>query len=138
MRKFYLARNKLERNYLRLIALSLIIPTLIIGSCLYYIIFNLMAEQLGIPEVIAYHLIPVVKKVNMVLLISLPVIFVILITIGIFLTRRLIGPIERIESDLGNIISSNIIRKIKVRKGDALKQLVDNINAVLEKLAEKK
>ena len=137
MRKYFLVRNRLERRYLRLIALSLILPTLITGSCLYYVIFNLMAEQLGIPEVVAYHLLPVVKKVNLVLTISLPIVFLILFSIGLALTRSLVGPIERLEGELEEIVSGNLSRKLKLRKRDALKPLVANINMLLEKIKRK-
>lgn len=134
MRKFFLVRNRLERRYLRLIALSLILPALITGGCLYYAIFNLMAEQLGIPEVIAYHLLPVLRKVNLVLMVSLPIVFLALFSIGFVLTRRLVGPIERLEAELKEIVSGNLSRKLKLRKGDTLKPLVDNINIVLERI----
>lgn len=134
MRKFFLVRNRLERHYLRLIAISLILPTLIIGSCLYYIIFNLMAEQLGIPEVIAYHLLPVVRKVNLVLIVSLPVIFLILISIGLALSRNLVGPIERLEEELSEIVAGDLSKRLRLRKRDELKPLADNINLLLDKM----
>ena len=136
MRKFFLVRNRLERHYLRLIALSLILPTLILGSCLYYVIFNLMAEQLGIPEIVAYHLLPVVQKVNIVLMVSLPVLFLILFSIGLVLTRNLVGPIERLERELEEIVSGNLSRRLQLRKKDELRTLVDDINILLDKIAK--
>ena len=133
MRRFYLTRNRLERHYLRLIALSLILPTLVLGGCLYYVIFNLMAEQLGIPEVVAYHLLPVVEKVNVVLLISLPVLFLFLFSLGVFLSRRLVGPIERLEEELKEIIAGDLSKRLHLRKADMLKPLIDDINMLLHK-----
>ena len=134
MRNFFLIRNRLERRYLRLIALSLMLPSLILGCCLYYVIFNLMAEQLGIPEVIAYHLLPVVRKVNAVLAISLPVVFILLLSVGIFLTRNLIGPIERLEQELRQMVSKGKVKKLKLRRKDALRPLVEDINSLLDKI----
>ncbi len=134
MRNFFLVKNRLERRYLRLIALSMMLPTLIIGCCLYYVIFNLMAEQLGIPEIIAYHLLPVVSKVNTVLAVSLPVVFMILFSIGLVLTRNLVGPIERLEKELKEILSKDKIKKLKLRKRDALKPLVEDINILIDKM----
>jgi len=133
MRNIFLAHNRLERHYLRLIAVSIILPTLIISGCLYYVIFNLMAEQLGIPEVIAYHLLPVVKNVNVILLIALPVLFTALFSIGVILTRRFVGPIERLENELKEIsISGDKSRRLQLRKGDALTTLVERINGLLD------
>lgn len=137
MRKLFLVRNKLERHYLRLIALSIILPTLIIGGCLYYVIFNLMAEQLGIPEVIAYHLIPVVEKVNLVLVVSLPIIFLILFYVGFILSRNLVGPIERLQGELKEIIAGDLSRRFKLRKKDLLKPLADDLNFLLDKVAKR-
>ncbi len=134
MRKIFLARNSLERHYVRLIALALILPSLIVGGCLYYVIFNLMAEQLGIPEIIAYHLLPVVKKVNLLLLIALPALFVILISIGMILTRRLVGPIERLEEELSVIAAGDLSKRLEIRKRDVLQPLVEKINMLLDKL----
>ena len=136
MRRFYLTRNRLERRYLRLIALSLILPILITGGCLYYVIFNLMAAQLGIPEVVAYHLLPVIKKVNLVLAISLPVLFLILFSIGLILTRRLVGPVERLEKELDEIIIKDPSKRLKLRRDDTLKPLVDDINTLLDKASK--
>lgn len=138
MRKFYLVRNRLERHYLRLIALSIILPTLIVGGCLYYVIFNLMAEQLSIPEVVAYHLLPVVEKVNFVLIVSLPALFLILFSIGLILSRRLVGPIERLERELKGIVSGDLSKRLQLRKDDALRPLVDDINALLDRVANEK
>ena len=137
MRKFYLVRNRLERHYLRLIALSIILPTLLTGGCLYYIIFNLMAEQLGIPEVVAYHLLPVVDKVNIFLVIALPIVFVILLAVGLILTRKLVGPIGRLEREVDEIVAGNLSKRLKLRKDDELKPLIDDINILLDKLESK-
>lgn len=137
MRIFLLSRNKLERHYLRLIALSIILPTLITGGCLYYVIFNLMAEQLGIPEVVAYHLLPVVEKVNLILMVSLPLLFLILFFIGVILSRRLVGPIERLEKELKEVVSGNLSKRLKLRRNDTLKPLVDDINTLLDRINDK-
>jgi len=135
MRNFFFVKNRLERRYLRLIALSLILPSFIIGCCLYYVIFNLMAEQLGIPEIIAYHLLPVVRKVNTVLAVSLPVVFVMMISVGLVITRNLVGPIERLERELREIVSKDKIKKLRLRKRDTLRPLVEDINILLDKLS---
>ena len=137
MRKFFSVHNKLERHYLRLIVMSLILPTLIIGSCLYYVIFNIMAEQLGIPEIIACHLLPVVRKVNLILMISLPVVFFLLLYIGLILTRNLVGPIQRLERELEEIIAGDFSKRLRLRKKDRLKPLVDDINILLDKIEKR-
>lgn len=138
MRKFFLVRNRLELHYLRLLALSMILPTLAVGSCLYYLIFYLLAEQIGIPEAVASQLPPVVEKLNLFLLISIPILFLILISIGIFLSRRLAGPIERIERELTEIIEGGrASKRLRLRKDDELKPMIDSVNVLLERMEKK-
>ena len=135
MRNFFLVRNRLELHYLRLLVLSLILPTLLVGGCLYYLIFYLLAEQIGIPEAVVEQLSPVVQKVNIFLMVSIPILFLILMSVGIFLSRRLAGPIERLENELDGIVTGNLMsRRLKVRKGDELKPMVDSVNILLDKI----
>ncbi len=135
MRRFFLVRNGLELHYLRLLVLSLILPTLMVGGCLYYLIFYLLAEQIGIPEAVAEQLSPIVHKVNVFLTVSIPILFVILISIGIFLSRKLAGPIERVEKELSEIVEGCLTsRRLKLRKGDELKPMIDDVNRLLDKI----
>lgn len=138
MRKIYFAKTKLERHYLRLFELALILPTLIIGGSLYYVIFHLMTVQLGIPEIVVTHLTPVVDKVNLLLMIILPIVLLVLFSIGVILTQNLAGPIERVDRELQEIISGNLFaRRLKLRERDVLKPLAKHINILLDKIEKK-
>ena len=135
MRKFYLVQNRLELHYLRLLVLSLVLPTLAVGGCMYYLIFYLLAQQIGIPEVVVEQLSPVVQKLNIFLLVAIPLLFIVLISIGIFLSRRLAGPIERLEKELNEIVKANLLsRRLKLRKDDELKPMIDDVNILLDRI----
>lgn len=136
-RRIYFVYNALERHYLRLIFIAAAVPTLIVGGCLYYLIFTIMAEHIGIPEFVAEVLLPVVDRVNFLLVILIPAAILVLLVIGLVLTHSLTGPIERIKIELDNIIAGDISHRIKVRRSDRLKPLVDNINTLLEKVEKK-
>ncbi len=138
MRNLFIPRNRLERHYVRLIMISLLVPTLLTGGCLYYVIINLMAAELGIPEIIAYHLIPVAERINLFLLISLPLVFLLLYSVGLILARNLVGPIERIRRDLDLVVTGKKTDMLKLRKSDELKPLVDDINALLRRVIKRK
>ena len=56
MRIRFLTNRKLQSKFLFLIMISMAVPLLLAGGCLYYLVFTLLAEQLGIPESIAYNL----------------------------------------------------------------------------------
>ena len=81
----------------------MVIPTVFVGGCLYYLIFTVLAEQLALPDVIARDLVPVIESINYVLIIGLPIVFVILLTWAVILSYRFVAPLERLEEDLALI-----------------------------------
>ena len=114
------------------------IPLLLVGGCLYYLIFTLVAEQLGIPESIAYNLFPVIKKINLMLAVSLPPLFLLLILWGAVLSHRFVGPIERIEKEIEKITKSgDYSKRLKVRKNDEIKPIADVVNRLLDCVEQK-
>ena len=97
-----------------------------------------MAEQLGIPEYIALNLFPVINKINMILLIGVPPLFLIVILWGIMLSHRFAGPIERLEKELKKIAHQRDYKiRIRVRKGDDIKPVTDALNELLDSIEKK-
>lgn len=138
LRTRFLTGRPTQLKYLYLLIASMIIPLAFVGGCLYYLIFTLLAEQLGIPESIAYNLFPVIKKINLILAIGLPPLFLILIIWGIALSHRFAGPLERLENELDRISKDNDYKKrIKVRSYDEMKPIADSINKLLDKIEGK-
>lgn len=138
MRNIFLIKSELQRRYLRLIELSLLLPTLLVGGCLYYLVFTLIAEEIAIPEFIAIMLFPALRRINIILVIALPVVFVILWSWGMILSHRLAGPIDRLTKEMAQIAAGDYKRRIKIRKDDELKGIEDNINKILNKIEEKR
>jgi len=133
MRARFLTNKPLQFRFLFLIMVSMIIPLILVGGCLYYLIFTLVAEQLGIPESIAYNLFPVIKKINLILLAGIPPIIVFLLIWGIFLSHKFIGPLTRIESEIKKIADSrDASKRIRVRRNDAIKPIADAVNKLLD------
>lgn len=138
LRMRYLTGTRMQMHYLGLLLACMIVPLVVSVGCLYYLIFNMMERQLGIPEYIFYNLIPVVKKINYVLLWGVPPLFILLIFWGIVLSHRFAGPLERLERELHRIIDEGHYKwRIKVRKSDDLKPIADTINRLLDRLEEK-
>ncbi len=132
MRNIFSVRSKLQRKYLRLIELSILLPTFLVVACLYYLVFSLVAEEIAIPEFIATTLYPALERINIILVIGLPILFFGLFWWGHVLTLRLTGPIDRLNRELGEISQGDYSRRISVRKDDDLKSFVDKINMVLD------
>jgi len=137
-RKKILANRRVQLKYLVLLIVSMAVPLLFTIGCLYYLIFTIMAEQLGIPESIAYNLFPVVKRINAVLAIGLPPLFLLLIWWGTVLSHRIAGPLQRIEKELNKVTHSHdFSHRIHLRKSDDVRPVADAINKLLDSLHKK-
>lgn len=126
--------HPLQARYLVFIIITMIVPAVIVGSFLYYFIFTLTAEQIGIPEAIASSLFPVVRQINFMLLVGLVPLFVLLLFWGLILSNRFCGPLNRIEKDLDKILEGDYSIRFKVRENDGIKGIVDKLNRVLDVL----
>lgn len=134
----YFTGSHIQVRYLTLLLVSMVVPLILVGCCLYYLIFTLMAEQIGIPEYVAATLFPVVHKINAMLLIGLPPLFLLLIAWGVVLSHRFAGPLERLEKELKGVSKDHHYKhRIILRKQDDVKPLADAINKLLEKLEER-
>ena len=138
LRTKYLTGTRIQLHYLLLLMISIIVPLVFSAACMYYLIFKIMAEQLGIPEYIALNLFPVIHKINMILLIGVPPLFLILVMWGIALSHRFAGPIERLQRELKKIAAHrNYKIRIRVRKGDDIKPIADAVNELLDSIERK-
>lgn len=134
----YLTGSPIQMMYLRLLMISIIVPLIFVAGCLYYLMFKLMAAQIGIPEYIAYHLTPVVSKINIILLIGSPILLGVLLILGIVVSHRFAGPLERLESELKKISDKGDYKhRIHIRKSDDVRPIADAINKLLDKLEAK-
>ena len=138
-RSTYLTGSHIQLRYLTLLVISMLIPLVFVCACLYYLMFTLMAEQIGIPEYVASTLFPVINKINLILLVGIPPLFLLLILWGIVLSHRFAGPLERLEKELHKITDKGHYKhKIILRKGDDVKPIADAINRLLDKIEENK
>jgi methyl-accepting chemotaxis protein len=133
MRKAKFINTPVQNKTLILVFIAAVVPTAIVAVCLYYLIFNMLAWQLGIPEIIAYNLVPVARRVNIIMLVSLPIALFIIWLAALELSHRIAGPIFRLEKELDARITGNKSGPIKLRESDELKSLADKINKLMEK-----
>lgn len=133
----YLNRS-LQSRYLFILILSMIIPTAFVGACLYYFIFTVMAEQLAFPDVIANNLLPVIHRINFVLIVGLPGVFIILISWAMILSYKFISPLERLEEDIKKLDEGDYSVRLQINKDHDLRPIADIINDLVDKLAKMK
>ncbi|MCQ9206808.1 MAG: hypothetical protein NG740_02870 [Omnitrophica bacterium] len=138
MRFRLITKNQFQLKFMALILLSIVVPVFLIGGCLYYLIFQILAEQLGIPESIAENLNPVLYKVNFLLIVGLPPVFAVIFWWALALTHRVVGPFKRVEEDLRKITEKGEYSiRLKVRKKDYIRPMAELINKLIEKLEKR-
>jgi methyl-accepting chemotaxis protein len=136
-RKYFLGKGP-QFKYLSVLIVSMTLPAILLGGCLYYFVFRIMEEQLKSTELIVQNLLPAIDKVNLIVIVVLPIAFCLLFIWGLVLSHRFAGPLERLRRELTEISDKgNFSRRLQVRKNDELKGVVDAMNAVLEKAQEK-
>jgi len=123
--------TSVQTKLLFLVFFSAIIPAAIVGLCMYYFIFSMMARQMMFPEAIAANLMPVLNRVNVVVLITLPLSLVLIWVVALELSHRIAGPLYRMEKDLDERIKGTRQGPIILRKNDELKPLADKINKLM-------
>lgn len=127
-------KHPVQAKYLLILFLAMIAPTLLMGFCLYSVIFHLLAEQIAFPEAVIANLVPVINRVNGILLILLPILAAIILWIGLIISHRFGGPIERLELDLDKILNGDYLHRIRLRQHDDLRKVSQKINAILDDL----
>lgn len=122
-----------QRKLMLLVFFSAVIPAAVVTLCMYYMIFTMLAWQMVFPETIAYNLMPVLGKVNMIIAVALPVVILVIWFIALEISHRAAGPIYRIEKELDERITGQKKGPIITRRKDEFKLLVDKLNKLLAK-----
>lgn len=136
-RRTLLVPHSVQWDYLRLVLVAMIAPTFLATACLYYLIWQTVAQEMAIPELIAQVLFPALKQVNQIIIIGLPIVCALIFFFAIQLSHRLVGPIYRLERDLETMAETgDIHRFLRIRPHDHLHSLVAKINRALRKAGE--
>src|SRR3989338_2058292 len=134
-RKTLLVQHHIQWHYLKVVLLAISIPALLSTACLYYLIWQTVAHELAIPELIAEALLPAYERVNQIVLFGMPIFFAVIFLFAIQLSHQLAGPLYRIEQDLEEMLQTGDFSKhIKIRPKDQLHHLVAKINQVLRRV----
>jgi len=121
-----------------IIVFAMLIPTLFVGGCLYYFILTVMAEQLALPDVIARNLLPVIERINLVLIVGLPIVFAVMLTWAIVLSYKFVAPLERLEEDLEKIDEGDYSVRLEVSQDHELSPIANVINDLVDQLEKHK
>jgi len=87
-----------------------------------------------LPDMIARDLLPVVYRINFILAIGLPLVFVIMLSWAIILSYRFVAPLERLEEDLQKIDEGDYSVRLQIQKDHDLAPVADVINDLVDQL----
>ena len=132
-RRQYLVNKPTQLRYMSLVA----IPLVVLLGGLYYLIYYSVFSQMMIPEAIAGTLLPAMKKVNMVVFLTAPVLLFVILRAALIYSNRIVGPIPRVERQLDKVIAGDYSVRLKARDGDDLRVFIDKVNTILERLETK-
>jgi len=125
--------TSVQKKLLRLIFFSAVIPLAIAVVSLYYLIFNILAWQIGMPEAVTQSLAPAIRKINAIILIALPLVILAIWVAALEISHRIAGPLFRLEKELDDHIAGKGDGHIKLRPKDELKALAEKINKLIFK-----
>ena len=129
-RRRYLVNKGMQFRYMSLVA----IPLISLLGALYYLMYYSVFDQMLIPEAITTTLLPAIKKVNIVVVIGLPVLLYFLLRAALIYSNRIVGPIPRLERELDKAIAGDYSIRLKARDNDELRTFVNKLNMLLEKV----
>jgi len=108
------------------------VPLVVLLAALYYLMYYSVFSEMLIPEAIATTLLPAMKKVNITVTITLPILLFLILRTALIYSNRIVGPILRVERELDKAIAGDYSVRVKARNSDELRGLVDRINMLLE------
>ena len=126
--------NQLHVELCMIIFFAAVIPTLLATMTIFYLIFNITAEQIGIPEGIAATIYPAAYKVTEILIYAIPFSIIAMLILAHRITHRIVGPFDRIVREVDATANGTRRGPIAVRKGDRFAPLVEKINRLIEKI----
>ena len=131
-RRRYFVNNTFQYRYIAVV----IVPLIILMAGLYYIMYYSMFTHMLIPEAATATLLPAMKKVNFVLLATLPVTLFLIIRAALVDSNRVVGPVSRLERELDMILAGDRSVRLNIRAKDDLKPIVDRMNRVLDTISK--
>ena len=126
----YLVNKIFQLRYMGLV----VIPLILLLTALYYLIYYSVFTEMLIPEAIVVTLLPAMKKVNLILLATVPIFLFLILRTALVYSNRIIGPVRRLERELDKVIEGDYSVRLKTRHKDELRAFVNKINMLLEKV----
>ncbi|GEM_PF-947229 len=131
-RKRWFTGHQIQMRYLSIVIFAMVAPALVVGFCLYHLVFFLIARQMAFPEAVLANLVPVIGRVNMILVLALPPLALVIFALAVVISHRFSGPIERIERELDAIAAGDTGHRLRLREEDDWNGVAKRLNRILD------
>jgi len=132
-RRRLLIKKGLQLRYIGLIFIALILTSIVTGYTVFATGWTLFGQKLAsvYPQGRLLH---VLRGINMALVRNLIFVSPIIFILGLLFSHKIAGPLYRIEKTIDEIAKGSLGLKIKLRRGDELKDLAEVVNGLTENL----
>ena len=133
IRRRYIIKRGLQFRYIGLIFALAVLASLVTGWAVFATMWSFLGEKLAnvYPQ---GRLIYVLRATNLALIRNLLLVSPLVFILGLLFSHRIAGPLYRIEKTIDEIAKGNLTIRIKLRQGDELSDLADEINRMAENL----
>lgn len=134
-RRRYIIKKALQFRYIGIIFVLALLASIVTGYTVFATGWTILGEKLAnvYPQ---GRLIYIFRTVNLILIRNLLLISPLIFIMGLLFSHKIAGPVYRIEKTIDEIAKGNLALKIKLRKGDELRDLADIINIMIGNLNE--
>jgi methyl-accepting chemotaxis protein len=105
---------------------------MVVGFTIYFTIWSSFSK----PDIELYRLQEIFEATNRQLIVRLVILCAFIAATSIFVSHKIAGPVYRFEQSARAIGAGDLSLKIKLRKGDELRELAEAMNYMAETLAE--
>jgi len=131
IRKQIIVNPAVQFKMIFLIILSILLPTFLTFMCLYFLINSILMDAQINDETVYAALLFLSRKVYLLLATGFVFISALLICWGMIFIHRIVGPLYRLERELGKVLTGTKITKLRFRKHDCFKSLAEKINQLI-------
>ena len=136
-RKQIFINHPIQWQYLRMVTLASLLPTLFLTVSLYFLIWQTVASEVAVPELMSQIMKTAWQKVNLIILISSPMVIVVFFYWALVVSHRMAGPLARLDHQLDEMIETrNFAQTLKVRETDLLYSLISKVDRLIKLIRE--
>lgn len=125
-RKKFLVKQSFQFKYALLLIFAILFVVAIVAWNLYYEAGAIILDRTRTGNVV-----DLVSAYNKMLLHSLPMIFLVIAGVSIFISHEVAGPLTHLEKSMQKVREGDLAEKVQLRRGDEFKELAVIFNDMI-------